>query len=222
MKELLQKIPFGILLTLYIAYLGYDYYWFTTNSDSPLTQKLAQIETIKKENLRLQAEVKKANEFYENLNNQKGQLRNFAARLDEMKATLSEDLDVPSFVKMVITEAKKVGVTVLSLRPTKTASEEFFAENAFELKFKAVYVQLIVFLERLGNIQKIVRVDNFSLHPVTNTNNSRYVELEGVIEIKAYRYLASKADQIGRAEASVAAPGAVPSPAASPGRGGAQ
>jgi Tfp pilus assembly protein PilO len=214
MQDLISRFPITLVLVAWLGYLGYDYYWFTSNQDSPLLQRRAQIEELNRSNQELQAEIKRAEAFFAKLNTQKTQLRDLSQRLSEMKVTVSEDLDIASFVKMVITEAKKVGVNVLSLRPSKQTKAEFYVEQAFELHFKSVYVQMVVFLERLSNIQKIVRVDNFSIRPVTSSS-SNYVELDVTLELKVYSYLASKADEIGRATSAAsvqAAPKAIETP----------
>jgi Tfp pilus assembly protein PilO len=191
----MNKIPVGMLVGLYMIYLGYDFYSFNTSAESPLQQKQAQIDSVKTEINNLNAKVKEAEEFIKNLEIKKLKLRTMASQLSEMKATVSEHLDIPMFIKMIVTEAKKVGITVVKINPTVEKKQEFYVEQPFELGFRGVYVQLLVFLERLSNVQKIVRVDDFSIRP-TARSDSRYVELEGSLILKVYKYYSSKADDI--------------------------
>jgi len=190
LKEILNKIPFSVLLLAYIGYLGFDYQTFTTDPASPLVSKQGQVESIKADTQKLQSKLKEANEFLASLEGKKLEIRKLAQELEEVKDALSENLDIPEFMKTAVTEATKVGLRVVSIKPTESTKHEFYAEQAFEMTFSGVYVQLLVFLERMSNVQKIVRVDNFAIRP-RGSASSKYVELEGIVELKVYRYLAA-------------------------------
>ncbi|OFZ78787.1 MAG: hypothetical protein A2583_09665 [Bdellovibrionales bacterium RIFOXYD1_FULL_53_11] len=197
MKNIFERVPFGLLLVLFLGYEGYGLYSFLNDASSPLLQKKSQIETSRKEINSLKEQLKQAEEFYRTLEAKKIQLRELAKKLDEMKGTLSEQLDVPGFMKTVVTEAKRIGIKVLGLKPKGAVVKEFYIEQPFEMAFHGVYVQLVVFLERIASSQKITRVDNFSIKSV-GSSLSKYVELDGTVELKVYRYLASKADELAK------------------------
>jgi type IV pilus assembly protein PilO len=197
LKELLNRIPVGLLASLYMGYLGYEYYSFTADDTSELVQRQQEVARTQQEVKTLEAKLKQGQEFLKNLDNKKVQLRELASKLDEMKGTLTNEIDVAAFVKLAITEAKKVGLNVLGLRPEGRNAKEFYEEQIFTMGFRGVYVQLVVFLERMASVQNIVRVDSFDLKP-RGSQTAEHVEIEGTVELKAYRYLASKADDIGR------------------------
>jgi Tfp pilus assembly protein PilO len=212
LKEILERIPVGMLVALYVGYLGYDAYTFVNASDSPLGQKSAELQTVQKENGDLQVKIKKANDFFKSLDAKKAELRTLAQTLDDLKTTLSTETDVPGFMKMAVTEAKRVGLAVMGIKPLAEVEREYYKEQPFELEFRGVYVQLLVFLDRLSNVQNIVRVDDFDIKPI-GLSTSRFVELDGVVKIKTYKYVGTKADAIGR-------PGDTkPNPASSPVQG---
>lgn len=197
LKEKIKKAPVGVLLVGYLAFLGYDYYHFITDPQSSLQQKTTLFSELKKENVKLKNKVQQADEFFKTLDQKRSELRGLTQQLQEMKGTLSDQLDVPSFVKMVVTEANRVGLTVLSIKPTDTKNSEFYVEQAFELNFRGFFVQLLVFLERLSNVERIVRADNFEVKNL-GSSASNYVEVGGVVQIKTYRYLGSKADEVAQ------------------------
>jgi hypothetical protein len=57
-----------------------------------------------------------------------------------------------------------------------------------------------------------VRVDNFNIRP-RGPASGRYVEIDGTVQLKVYRYIASKADDLGRADAQKADGAAPAAPA---------
>ncbi len=214
-KEAFAKIPFVLIMVIVLGWFAWDYSSFTQDESSPLNLARKEIEAAKSDNERLQSRVKQGVEFVKTLEAKKAELRKLSEELNSMKGTLSETLDVPDFMKTVLAEAKHVGLTVVRLQPAEPVSKEFYQEQPFDFTFRGVYVQLTAFLERMSGIQKIVRVDNFNIRPVS-PSNARFVTLEGTVQVKAYRYLASKADEVGKnpAGGSGAAPGGAARPGA--------
>jgi type IV pilus assembly protein PilO len=215
--DILEKLPVVPLLFVYAGYLGYEYYTFTQDAASPLQLKQVERTKASDEVRSAQTKILQLESFAKNLDQKRSEVRGLATKLDEMKAVLTEDLDIPEFIKLVVTEAKRVGLTVVSIRPTEQKQYEFYGEQAFELAFKGVYVQLLVYLERLSSIERIIRVDDFDVK-ATGSSTSAYVELAGKIQIKTYRYRASSADALVK-EPGKAAAAPTGAPAAPAGQG---
>ena len=225
-RELIEKIPVPVLMILGLAYLGYDYYDFTTSPSSPLIQKTTQIASAKKEIQVLGEKVKKAQEFFRSLDAKRAEIRGLAQQLDQMKTTLSDKLDISVFIKMLITEAAKVGLRVLSIKPTESKKHEYYVEQSFDVNMRGVFVQLLAFLDRLSSLERIIRVDGMDVKRM-GSSLAPYVELAGTLQVKTYKYLGSKADDLAKSggsapEGVTPAPGAaaapVPAPAAPGGK----
>lgn len=210
LKEQLAKIPLIPVLLIWAAFLGWEYYSYESSDTSPLVQKRIEMESVRSENTGLETQLQKVKEFAKNLEIKKLEIRSLTQELDALKTSISEDLDLPDFMKSTLTEARKVGLTVLSLKPTKGTKHEYYAEQAFDLKFRGAFVQVVVFLDRLANMQKVVRVDNFEMKPF-GSPTAKIVELQGTVEIKAYRYIGSKADDLGKNTPSSQTPPGQPS-----------
>jgi Tfp pilus assembly protein PilO len=194
-NEIIEKIPITLLLVCYFGYLGFDYYSFIKDESSPLLMKSANIEAVTQSNKKIEERIKKLDDFLKSLDAKKVELRRLAQELHETQGTLSETIDVPAIMKMTLTEAEKVGLRVLSLTPSGSNAKEYYVEQTFQLTFRGVYIQLIAFLKRLSAVRQIVRVDTFKIKPLVS-NRSRFVELDGTLEIKTYKYLGSKADSL--------------------------
>jgi Tfp pilus assembly protein PilO len=200
LKEIIPKVLLP-LFVLGLAYLGWDYYDFMMGVNSPLVEKSARIKAMSEENVRIREKIKQANEFYSTLKRKRVELRALATQLDEMKTSLSDDLDVPNLIKMVVAEATKVGLKVMSLKPTTIKTSEYYAEQSFDLMFHGAFAQLVLFLQRVSNLERIIRVDNFDIRR-NGPSNSLFVEINGTVQLKAYKYLGSKADEIAKSGGS--------------------
>ena len=199
LKDILSKIPVVALLAAYALYLGYDYYEFTHDASSPLIQKQTQVDDAKKQTLDMQDKIKKAKEFYANLESRRGELRALALQLNELKATLSESLDLGAFIGTVIKEADRVGLQVQGIKPSELKESEYYTEQAFDMGFHGFYVQLLVLLDHLAGLERIIRVDKFTIKS-SSPATSQYVDLEGTLQLKTYRYKGTDADKLGASD----------------------
>ena len=200
-KEIFNRIPFITILMLYLGYLAYDTYDFLEGSGSPLQEKLAALKKEETKVRELDKKLKEAEEFIKNLDVKRQTLRNLTQQLNETRATLSEEMDVPAFIKMVGTEARKVGLTVLSMQPAGEKQQELWVEERFDVTYKGVFVQILVFLQRKASVQKIIRTEDITVHP-QGSPSSRFVEIEGKLVLQTYRYLGAKGDDKSPASSS--------------------
>ena len=199
LKEMI-RVWAPIVGLAFAGYYAYDYYVvFQQDAGSPLNQKRSQQRDVKKENDALQKKLDELDAFARQVESKKIEVAGLAERLGEVRGALAEDVLMPDFVKLLVSEAKRVGLTVLSVTPSRKTEGEYYYEYPVELRFHGVYAQVFSFLSRLANLQRIVRVDRFDMKP-TSSSASRYVELEGSLLVKTFAYMGSQADKIGKAE----------------------
>lgn len=198
MKNLLERIPWSLVAIAYIGIgIGFlDLYPFFEGDDSPLKKKQAEVQDLDLELAALRKKVQSGREFVASLEQKKSDLRKLVGELAEMKGSISDETDIPAFITMISTEAKKVGLMVLGIQPQAPKHSEYYDEQPFDLEVRGVYVQLLVLLERLANTQHIVRIENLELKPV-GSQTARFVELVGKLQVKTFRYAKGKADEIG-------------------------
>ena len=187
LKEIFNKIPFIPIVVIYCLYLGYTSYDFLEGAGSPLQDKLTAFKKEESKVKELEKKLKDAQEFIAKLDEKRQTLRSLTQQLNETRATLSEEMDVPAFIKMVGTEARKVGLTIMSMTPAGEKQQELWVEQKFDVTYKGVYVQLLVFLQRMASVQKIIRTEDITIHPQANAS-ARFVEIEGRLVLQTYRY----------------------------------
>lgn len=203
--EALEKLPIVPLLMAFVGYMGWNYWGFVTAPDSPFKQREAQRAAIIGENEALERKIEEGKRFYATLEQKRNELRTLAKSLDEMKATLADTLDTGALIKAIVTEADRVGLVVRSIRPTGKTGFDYYEELSFDLDFRSVYIQLVLFLERLASLERIFRVEDIHVSSRGPTT-APYVDLEGKITVRAYRYLGSKADEVARSGGSATLP----------------
>jgi type IV pilus assembly protein PilO len=193
----LARLPWTLLAFGIAGWFAYDYYTFFNSADSPLQIEKNQIVELQSEVKAKAAKLQEVEQFRRTLDQRKQQLAEMVAQLNEKKSAVSEKFDAAEFINLVSTEARRVGLDVIRLEPQTTVTKELYAEHPFRLVFRGVYVQFLVFLERISSLQKIVRIDEFDVSPSKNAQPGKsLVELEGRMALKVYRYVNSEADAI--------------------------
>jgi Tfp pilus assembly protein PilO len=204
LKERLDRIPIAAIILVLGAYLAYDVYHFKNDPGSALLQKQVDLERIQGEAGSLRNRVQEVEAFRKSLDSKRLEVRSLAVELEQAKGTLTEDLDVPGFMKMVVAEAERSGLVVTSLKPGETASLEYVMQQTFELSFTGLFAQSLGFFDRLEKLKRIVQVHEFSLK-TKSRSDQKYVELEGTVQLRTYRYIGTKADEIGKSGDAAAA-----------------
>jgi Tfp pilus assembly protein PilO len=195
-QAFLQKVPVSLFFIGLIGYQGWDLYDFLVSEASPLTEKKNAKEAVSREVPALEKKLKDLDIFRKKLEGKREDLRQLAVKLDEQRANLSESFDDAGFIKSAYTEGERTRLDVRSVNPIgNTAYGEYYAEHKFEVKFKGVYFQVLLFMQRLTTMPTLVTIDSFYFKP-TGLKIQNFAQIEGTINIKGYHYVRSKADDI--------------------------
>jgi Tfp pilus assembly protein PilO len=200
LTEFLAKIPGNFILVAFLAYLGYSGYQFKYSPTSDLHLKENDVLTAKGDITRLKQKVKEVNDFLNSLSAKKQQLRQIAQDLENTRATLPSNVDSSAVVSAILTEAKRAGIRVNDYSPpTGSKLNEFYAEQEFTVRSSGVFFQYLIFLDRLASLQQILRVSGADFNLASGVSaESSYVRLNCEFKIKAYSYIESPADKIGK------------------------
>ena len=191
----LSRIPWSLIGFAILLFFGWQYYDFMNNETSALNQEKARVAEIRNEIDRNNQKLKDVESFKQTVVERRRKIDELRAELESKKLAVSESVDAAEFMGVLNAQARRVGLEVMRLEPSQSTAKELYAEHPFKLSFRGVFVQFLVFLERLAKLDKIVRVDRFDVKPSAKAQVSRsLVELEGQMEMKVYRYVNSAAD----------------------------
>lgn len=195
--KLIAKIPWALFFGAFVIVKGYGLLQFYTDeTSSPYLQKSNQLEQENRRIVDLERKKREAEEFLKSLESKRAELRAAALELAQMKSSLAEELDIASFIKMLVTEAKRVNIRVQAITPAGEETKDFTIAQRFKFEFRGVFAQVVVFLERLLQTNRIVSVDSYDFTVPQQASAGRYAELQGSLTIKTYRYNRSKADEV--------------------------
>ena len=106
-NDILSRIPFVVLALLYLGYLAYDFYDFNNSAESDLGVKKAQLAATKTGLEAAKKRLNTAQEFFKNLDIIRARIRTLSQQLENTKSSLTGDIDLANFIRMVTLEAKR-------------------------------------------------------------------------------------------------------------------
>ena len=194
-QKLLARLPILALGLIYCCYLVYDHYDWMSSAASELGVKKGQVVSDKSEFDALKKKLSSGEEFFKNLDAIRERIKALTVQLDSTKTSLSGDIDIANFVRIITLEVNKLNFQIKSIRPETEKKSDYYVEVPFTVTLKGAYIQLLVFFDRVAKFQQVIRISDFSLKPSGNSS-TKFVELEAAVKLVAYKYLGSTADDI--------------------------
>lgn len=194
MMERLKSFPFILIFVAYLGYLGLQLYQFHYASDGQYEMHLMKIKQTKDEVDVLKKKLVEGQKFMKTLDAKKDELRAQVKKLSEYQGVLSEGLDVPSLIKMLLTETKRIQLKVDRIEPGRRMAKEFYVEQEFRMDVKGSYSQLVLLAQRISQLQRILRIEAFSLKPSPSLTSRVSSQLDAQLSVRAYQYTSSKED----------------------------
>ena len=197
MEEKLKKIPFSLIFVAYLGYLGVQLYDFYSSPDGAVEKHKTEIQSSQAELTALKKKLAEGKKFLQVVENKKQDLRDLIKKLADYQGALSDALDVPGMMKTLLTEAKKLDLKVDKIEPGKTTTKEYYADQDFKLEVRGSYIQISIFTQRVAQMQRILRIENYVIKPVPVVAGARPGnQLNALLYVKAYQYVQGKEDKI--------------------------
>jgi Tfp pilus assembly protein PilO len=201
MIEKLKGFPFILVFVAYAGYLAFQGYSFLNASDGEVEQHKTRLSTAQADIDGLNKKLVEGKKFLKSLDLKKIEIQGQVKHLAEYQGALSEAPDVPSLIKLLLTEAKKIEMRVDKIEPGKKTQKEYYLEQEFKLEVRGSYQQLVLFASRVAQMQRILRIEAYELKQSPNSISPKTVTLSGSLSVRAYQYTLSKEDQIGKGAA---------------------
>ncbi|MBI3558147.1 MAG: type 4a pilus biogenesis protein PilO [Deltaproteobacteria bacterium] len=198
-QKLLARLPILAVGLLYCCYLAYDHYDWMNSSASELGMKKASVVSAKTEFETMKKKLSSGEDFFKNLDAIRERIKALTLQLDSTKTSLSGDIDIANFVRIITLEVNKLNFQIKGIKPEQEKKLDYYVEVPFIVNLKGAYVQILVFFDRVSKFQQVIRISDFSLKPTGNPS-SKFVELDATVKLVSYKYLGSSADDIVKSD----------------------
>ncbi|MBU6153496.1 MAG: type 4a pilus biogenesis protein PilO [Bdellovibrionales bacterium] len=196
--EALKRFPSLLILAGFLGYLAYNLYEFEYSESGEIQKLQGQVKQADTEIEGMRKKKKEGEAFLKSLDAKKEEIREQARKLSGYQGALSEAADIPNLIKILLTEARKLEIRVEKMEPGKKTQKEYYLEQEFRLDVKGSFQQILMFMHRISQLQRILRVGNFNLKKSLISLSSRAVTLDASIAVNAYQYTVSKEDSLSK------------------------
>jgi Tfp pilus assembly protein PilO len=226
-KELLGKITWPLTIVIVVGYVAFVYF---TLDHAEVQTRTENINSVNEQIENHKAEMKRLEQFEKEFDDKKRKFNELVNELQRMQAALPRQFFIPDLVADLYSEADKVKLEIQRIDVAKDETvKPLYNELAFDIRFRATFLQSFVFLDRLANMKRLVNVGSITLKRPGGSNRgnvslggtvgafaetgmaggtSLYPAIEGEIRVVTYRYKGGASAPVSGGPAAGGAAGA--------------
>ena len=170
-----------IILVVMVVAVGFGYYMmFHIPQQETLEALQGQISGLR-------AERDKNAKIAEHLDEYKAEVARLQEDLERAKALLPNEREIDDLLKSIANLGKKVGLNFLLFRPLPDVQRDFYAEVPVEISISGGYHEVALFFAKVGQLKRIVNIQNVSLSGPVEKNGKMQVTVTG--QAVTFRFL---------------------------------
>src|SRR5262245_54664570 len=156
----LSKLPWygqlGAFFALSLAGAGVFWNFYVKPAQESLTQREAQLATVRADIQRGLATARRLPEF-------RRQVRDLEAQLERLRPVLPSEKDVADLLRRIQGMATQSNLTIRGFAPQAVATRQMYAEWPIGLQVEGTYHHLGSFLERVSKFPRIINVNGIHI-----------------------------------------------------------
>jgi len=199
----LSKLPWygqlGAFFALSLAGAGVFWNFYVKPAQESLTQREAQLATVRADIQRGLATARRLPEF-------RRQVTDLEAQLDRLRPVLPSEKDVADLLRRIQGMATQSNLTIRGFAPQAVATRQMYAEWPIGLQIEGTYHNLGNFLERVSKFPRIINVTGIHIKAKDNGGPGDSI----TAECTATTFVLVEPKPSPGAPAAPAAPGAAP------------
>jgi type IV pilus assembly protein PilO len=126
----------------------------------------AAVDTITEEN-------KKLKEFENRMPDLERQIASLQQQLEIQKRIVPDEREADQFMRLMQAEAQQAGVEIRRYTARPVSTKDYYAEVPFEMELDGPFFSVVNFFERVGNLERIVKVTSLRMASTREPRNAR-------------------------------------------------
>ncbi len=173
------------ILLLVVVIIGAGYWFFFYGE---LSSDLTKMKEHHTQLLQQRDEALRSKSTYDNDLHRRDELKK--NHTQQLRALPSE-AEMSSFLASLNTQAELVGLEIKSVKPEQQEAAQYFARIPVKLKLNGTYLQLAKFFYLLGNVDRIINIEDISFK--VDEYQESTVQLTAEVLATTFRSVESKA-----------------------------
>jgi Tfp pilus assembly protein PilO len=187
----MKKLVNGFIANLHIFVVAWTLWgvWekYETHSEavSSLENSIPGIKAEIEENTKKVAEIEN---FTQKANDYKVIVEEVARNIETVQKQLPADINDSQIMSYFNQEFELMNIRDPQITPGKEEPSTYLISKDYSFRAKGTYLQFLVFLERVGNAQRIFNIKNLRMTRNNDVNKGRFQMVDAELIIQAYRY----------------------------------
>ena len=162
------------------ALIGLHYYFIYDGQQSEIR---ALLQTYNKK----QSTKNEKENVAQNRTTYQNKLGELQEQLDQARAQLPDEADVPQLLAQLGAKARETGRAIDEFKPSEETIKDFYAEIGFKMKARGSYHELGLFIDSVGKLDRIINISNLVME--SPKIESSKVVVSANFDVKTYRFV---------------------------------
>jgi Tfp pilus assembly protein PilO len=187
MKDLMNRLlaNIHIIILLYCSYVLYTQYEEHTVAVEAVTSQFpavdAEIASTKKR-------IKEIDEFRKKAEEYRARVEEVAKNIEAVQRQLPADTNDNQIVTLFRDEMTNLNIKSPGINPGNEEVSTYFISKNYNLKANGTFLQFLIFVERLGNADRIFNIKSMKLSNSNPNQKGRFQVITGEYVIQAFRF----------------------------------
>lgn len=183
MKSLLKNLH--IFLFIYFVYQG----WLKFNEiEEKKNQIQSQVPIIRAKIGKLKRQKKEINDYILSIAEAKKRIELVAEEVEKIQKKLPSTISDAQNLEFIKQVAEGLNIKNIYLSPRDEKNEGFYIIKKYEFKASGTYLQLLIFLEKLGEAEQLLNVGEVKIEESTNPQKGRFQVINFTAMVESFRY----------------------------------
>ncbi len=206
MAALIGKIWIAIILwTAYTVYTKYD------EHSQKLEAARGELPAIQAQIAKKQKEKKDLENYFADIQEAKEKIEKVAKEIERLQQQFPAEISDTDNLAMISSAAEILNIKQIFLSPGEEENKGFYFTKLYNIKAAGTYLQLLIFLEKIGEAKRLLNVHDMKLSKMEKKQKGRFQLINMEMNIGVYRYNPSYKESRGIDEIEKAAKESAPS-----------
>lgn len=187
MKDLFERILANLHILIFL-YVGYDIYMRYEEHTVAAEAITSQFPAIDNERTDLNRRIQQIEEFRKKAEEYKARVEEVARNIEAVQRQLPADTNDNQIVSLFREEMSNLNIKSPTINPGTEEVSTYFISKDYSINAKGTFLQFLIFIERLGNADRIFNIRSMRLVNADPRQKSRFQVISGEFVIQAFRY----------------------------------
>ncbi|MBI2521587.1 MAG: type 4a pilus biogenesis protein PilO [Bdellovibrio sp.] len=183
MTALIGKIWLFIML-----WTGYSVYTKYEEHSEALRIAQDELPTIHAQIVKKQKEKKDLENYFADIEEAKEKIEKVANEIERLQQQFPAEISDTDNLSMISSLAEILNIKQIFLSPGMEEDKGFYFTKLYNVKAAGTYLQLLIFLEKIGEAKRLLNVHDMKLTKIEKKQKGRFQLINVEMNIGVYRY----------------------------------